>query len=145
MIILSDGVSTIGNPLVTAQILGDTNVELLAGNLSSTGTAGRPEVILQTVQIPSRLRQGDSFDLNLTIEATQPISTTLALYSNGEVVYSGSLELNTGQQTYNIPLTAETTGLQTIRSPIPDEADACYQNNQLTAYTQISGTCYPGA
>lgn len=142
MVLLTDGVSTSGNPTVAARVVGDSNVELLAGNLSSTKTDGQPEVILRSMQVPNRLRQGDSFDVNLTVESTQPTTSTLSLFSNGELVYSGALSLQAGEQTFNIPLTAKSTGFTDYKALLtaPGEADTYYQNNQLTAYAQVSGT-----
>jgi len=136
MVIISDGVFTSGNSLETLQAAAASGVEIVVVPLTSP--AG-PEVLVQDVSAPSRLHQGDQFDLQIKLNSNQSGYTAVRVFADNNLIYEGSQEVHEGLQTLNLPLTAEQPGFTRYKVSIEPASDQYYQNNQLSTYTQIFG------
>ena len=136
MVILSDGATTTGDAEAAARLAASTGVEVVTVPIIPTmGT----EVKLSSIDTPSHLRQGDHFNLELTLEANQPTQTDVRVFSAGELIYEGSYDLKRGSQTFSLPLTAGKPGFTIYQVQVVPRSDTYYQNNELAAYAQISG------
>ena len=138
IVLLSDGLDTAGEPALdaAAALAHASAVQLLAAPFSSPSGL---EVALQTVSAPSRLAQGERFDLRLEVSATQPQRAGVRVLSGGQVVYQGTLDLGRGVQTFNLPLQAGEPGFSRFQVQIDPLQDSAYQNNELTAFATVSG------
>ncbi len=153
MIILSDGQYTGGDPRQAVRLASQVGVEVVAADLPISGQDTNKELILKDINIPGHLRQGDQFDLNLTLESNQPLTSTVpvTVLANGTTVYTGSLDLSTVQKTaglngfrypFSLPLIASQAGFtqyQVLISP-GNQVDTFFQNNEMSSYTQVSGS-----
>ena len=136
MVILSDGAATLGDAEAAARLAASTGVEILVVPLLP---APETEVMVSDIHIPSQLRMGDLFNLELTLEANQPVQTGVRIYSAGALIYESSYELKRGLQTFSLPLTAGEPGFTIYEVQLVPETDKAYQNNQLASYAQVSG------
>jgi hypothetical protein len=89
--------------------------------------------------LPDQLRQGDHFDLELTLEASQATQTGVRVLASGELIYQGNYDLKRGSQTFSLPLVAGNTGFSVYQVQIVPTNDTYYQNNILATYAQVSG------
>jgi Mg-chelatase subunit ChlD len=136
MVLLSDGEATRGDALQAAQFAHAQEVELLA--VPFEHVAGE-EVWLVDVEAPALLRQGERFDLSLSIEATQASQATVRVFADEALVFNQSQQLTRGLQTLRLPLTAGAPGFVRYRVQIESGADGYYQNNELSAFSQVLG------
>ena len=136
MVILSDGAATRGDTAGALRLASASGVELLA---LSSDNRPRPEVSVREVRTPSSVRQGDSFDLAITVQATDATPADLIVYSEGEVVYAARHQIAAGLQTLNLPLTAAARGLGLYEVQIVAAADTYYQNNRQAAFVDVLG------
>jgi Mg-chelatase subunit ChlD len=136
MVILSDGAATFGDAEAAARLAASTGVEIIVVPLLPTSEA---EVMVSAIHTPSQLRQGDRFNLEMTLEANQPVETGVRIYASGALIFEGSYALKPGSQTFSLPLTAGEPGFTIYEVQLIPEADKAYQNNQLASYTQVSG------
>lgn len=136
MVILSDGVQTSGNAEEAARTAAASGVEILAAPLT---VELQNEVLVTSVEAPSNLRQGDQFDLAITLEATQPGPVRIRVLASGAPVYEGERNLERGVQTFSLPIRADTPGFLDYQVQVIPVEDQYYQNNSLSTFTQISG------
>lgn len=70
MLILSDGVQTSGDALAAARLAAASGVQIVVVPFV-TGISA--EALVAQVDAPARLRPGEQFDLNVTVQASQPM------------------------------------------------------------------------
>ena len=136
MVILSDGAATTGDAEAAARLAASTGVEVVTVPIIPSQGA---EVMESSINSPGQLRQGDRFNLELTLEATQPTQAGVRVYSAGELIYEGTYDLKRGSQTFSLPLTAGEAGFTTYQVQVISQTDTYYQNNELASYALISG------
>jgi Ca-activated chloride channel family protein len=136
MVILSDGAATSGDASQAVRLAQNSGVHLLF--VPFVTTPG-PEVWITDLEAPTHLRQGDQFDLNLTLQASQPTSTGIQVIAGDQVVYQGQYQLNRGVQSFSMPLVAGEPGFVTYRVLLDPQQDSMYQNNEAAAFSQVAG------
>ena len=136
MVILSDGQVTRGDAPQAAQFAAALQVELLLVPFEHAPTE---EVWLADVDAPGHLRQGESFDLGLAIQSTQAAQAEVRVFADEALVFNQVQRLTRGLQSLRIPLTAGAPGFVRFRVQIESSADSHYQNNELSAFSQVLG------
>jgi Mg-chelatase subunit ChlD len=142
MVILSDGIATTGDAEEAARLAAASGVQVLVVPfLADPSQAAAPEVLISQVSAPARLREGESFALEVTLEATRAESVTLRVFAGAQVVAEQPVALNPGENNLTIPLTAGASGFAAYRVQIVPASgqDGFYQNNELAAFSQIQG------
>lgn len=136
MVILSDGRATTGDAEEAAQLAAASGVQIVS--VPFVVTPG-PEALLSSVQAPANLRQGESFGLEVSVQATRAMRAGVRVLAGSEVVYEGTQDLNVGVNSFVIPLTAGEPGFSSYRVQIAPDTDGFYQNNELAAFSQVTG------
>ncbi len=136
MVILSDGTQTSGDALAAARLAAASGVQIVVAPFVSEADA---EALIAQVDAPSALRPGEQFDLNVTIQASQPMRAEVHVLAGEETVYQAAHDLRRGTQTFSLPLTAGRPGFVTYQAQITPENDAFYQNNRLDAFSLVEG------
>lgn len=136
MVIISDGAITSGEAERAADLAEARNVEVVAVPIASESG---PEALVEQVRVPEILRQGEQFDLEVSIAATQEMLAGIRVTVEGAIVYQGNLQIEPGTRAYTIPLAAENSGFIRYNVQITPEDDFYYQNNELRTYSQVIG------
>jgi Ca-activated chloride channel family protein len=136
MVILSDGAETTGDALNAAKFASASDVQFVVVPLISQVGA---EALVTKVDVPTHLRNGEQFDLNVSIQANQSMRAVVRVLAKNEVLYEGSHDLHKGVQTLSLPLTAQEPGFVSYQVQITPEQDAYYQNNRLDTFSQVEG------
>ena len=136
MVILSDGNINAGNTSEAAQVAAAAGVEVVVLPFLTQPAA---EVMVSEVQAPPNLRQGDRFDLNITVQASEAGIAQIRVFAGDSLIYLAEQELEEGHQTFSLPLTALQAGFTAYQVQVVSQADYYYQNNNLSSYTQVSG------
>lgn len=136
MVILSDGAPTTGDSAAAASLAAASGVEIVVMPFVVTPGA---EVLLSSVELPDHLTEGERFDLDLTLQTTQPSQGGIRVLSGGQVVYESQYQVERGTQTLTLPLVAGSTGFASYEVQLIPATDTYYQNNELAAFTQVSG------
>lgn len=137
MVLLTDGQQTTGDALAAAELAALSGAEFLVLPLQET-SAGQ-EIILLSVDLPSRLIEGEAFDLTLTVHARDPEPAIVRIFAAGGLVFEGAAELESGTQSFRIPLVAGEPGFTPYVVLIGSADDSFSQNNRLAAFTEITG------
>ncbi|MBN1123191.1 MAG: VWA domain-containing protein, partial [Anaerolineae bacterium] len=137
MVILSDGLVNVGDAERAARLAAASGVEIVAVPFSAIPG---PEVLVTDVDLPTRLNEGQVFDLTVSIESSAETAAILRIVGNGRVVAEETVALVEGVNRYAFTLTAEEPGLVNYRVQlVPAGDDVFYQNNELSAFAQVTG------
>ncbi len=144
MVILSDGAHTASGRSVglsrevaeAARFASAAGVQIVVVPFVSHVGA---EALLTGVDVPTRVRSGDDFTLDVSVQASQPVQAVLRILAEGQVVYEQVHTLRRGLQTFSLPLTAGEPGFVNYQTQIIPEEDTFYQNNRLDAFSQVEG------
>ena len=101
----------------------------------------RQEIVLRDVAAPARVGQGETFRLEVSAESATATEAVLRVLGDGAVVYEETVRLQPGVNNFVIRLQAGEPAFARYRvqlSPL-GAADAFPQNNELAAYTEITG------
>ena len=136
MVILSDGAQTSGDALEAVKFAVASDVQIV---VLSIITQRGEEVLIQNVDVPTRLRPGEQFDLTVTLQANEPTRATVRVLGGSEILYEGAYDLRRGTQSLSLPLVAGEPGFVNYQVQIAATDDGFYQNNQLDAFSQVEG------
>ncbi|MCC6801112.1 MAG: VWA domain-containing protein [Anaerolineae bacterium] len=144
MVVLSDGRETVGDSTEVARLAAATNVQIDYVFLApdSVGQQVGPEVLITDVRLPASVNAGEAFDLAVTIASSQPGSMAeIRVLSSGAIIYREAVELRQGTNSYVLSnLAVPAPGFADFRVVVePLGADNFYQNNQLSAFTEVTG------
>jgi uncharacterized membrane protein len=144
LVILSDGRQTIGNAEEAARLAAATDVQIDYVALSGAGavqTASGPEVMVAGVDAPSTVNAGERFNLTASLVSTYADSPVeIRVMSGGRVIYRRDVVLQQGTTNEVFEMLAPGTGFVDFQVVIePRGPDTYYQNNQLSAFTQVTG------
>jgi Ca-activated chloride channel family protein len=136
MVILSDGAETTGDALNAAKFSSASDVQIVVVPFINQVGA---EVLITEVDVPTHLRNGEQFDLNVSIQANESMRAVVRVLAKNEILYEGTHELHKGSQTLTLPLTAQEPGFVSYQVQITPDKDTFYQNNRLDTFSQVEG------
>ncbi|MBN1311033.1 MAG: VWA domain-containing protein [Anaerolineae bacterium] len=140
MVILSDGLANSGDAEGAARLAAASGVQIVAVPVSTVQGA---EVLVTDVDVPTRMSEGQTFDMTVTVESTVQANAVLRVIGGGQVLVEQGVALTPGINRYPFTLTATEPGLTSFRVQVIPEggasADVFYQNNELSAFTQVVG------
>lgn len=149
MVILSDGIETVGDAERAARLAEATGVQI---EYVPYARQRSPEILVSNVSIPTNVSQGEPFDLVVTIESETDTTATLRVFSGGRqdsldnsgriLIYEqDEVDIESGISRYVIgPIEWDSVGFLDFQVQIePQSIDGFYRNNELWAFTRISG------
>lgn len=137
IVLLSDGRPTVGNTDAAVQLAAAANVEVSYVPFSRESG---PEVQVTELRVPSAITAGQPFDLGLTIEAEVATDATVTILASGQIVRRQQVQLRQGTSNYSLTLPGTSAGFKDFRVQVdPAGNDGFYQNNQLSAFSQVIG------
>ena len=138
MVILSDGAATIGNAEEAAKLAESAGVEISYIPLTS-GREGE-EALLTDVSAPTRISQGELFNIDITAESTANMPAVLRVLSGGQVVYEENVQLQPGVNNFAVRLRGLEQEFARFRVQLTPTDDTFYQNNELASFTEVTGS-----
>lgn len=138
LVILSDGVETLGNATEAARLAAATNVQI---DVVPLQRQPGPEIQVGEVRLPTSVNEGEIFDLGITVESTVAAKANLTILSGGAVLQTRTVDLSLGENNFTIPLRAPRQGFMDfqVRVDVVGGADTYYQNNELSGFTEVTG------
>jgi uncharacterized membrane protein len=144
MVILSDGRQTVGDAEEVARLAAATGVQIdyvaLTGTVSAQSAVG-PEMLVSKVDTPASVNQGERFDLTVTLYSNYSGSQAeVRVLSGGRVIHQRDVTLQQGNTNEVFEMVAPTAGFVDFQVIVdPHSPDTFYQNNQLSAFTEVIG------
>ncbi len=135
VVLLSDGVDTLGNADELAPLLRASGVEVSTVALPSA-TAER-EVLIESLDTPESAREGELVDLVATVWSAGETDATLDFYQDGSLVSRQQVHLKPGSNRYVGQQKAERVGYHWFRVVVTAADDTLPQNNELSSFTVV--------
>jgi Mg-chelatase subunit ChlD len=136
MVILTDGAQTTGDALEPAQFAAASEVQILVVPFVNRH---RAETWITNVDVPSHLRPGEEFDLEVSVQTSEPTRAVVRVVGGDEILYEQTHDLRRGLQSLTLSLTAGQPGFVTYQVQVTPEQDGFYQNNLMDAFSQVEG------
>jgi Mg-chelatase subunit ChlD len=137
LVIISDGQETTGDAVEAAQFARASGAQIVV--IPLVQTLGQADAQVSAVTAPAHLRQGEQFNLKVTVDSTVNQSVGVRVFAGAAVAYTGQLTLRKGTNRFELPLTAGTPGFANYRVQISPASDTLYQNNELSTFAQVAG------
>ncbi len=141
MVVLSDGVVTAGDAAEAARLAaaGGAQIDFVPFSRQPS-----PEIMVTDVQVPTRLNVDEPFEIDYTVTSDTETAGIVSLLAGGQTLARARIALHVGENRYFFRLDSgfPATGFSDIRiqvEPVDPAADGFYQNNQLSAFTEITG------
>lgn len=137
LIVLSDGAQTIGDAQEAAQLAASAGVQIDYVPLLRDSAVR--EAWVTAVDAPTRVSQGETIVVNVTVESTTNMPAALRVLAGGTVVAEQTVQLRLGANNFPIRLRAAEQEFVRYSVQLAPAEDVYYQNNELAAYTEIVG------
>ena len=136
VVLLSDGNDTEGHAAETAARLARAGVEVWTVPLRNAAT---PEVLVERVEVPARLKQGEPFDLTANVRSNVATKAKVRLYQSQFLAAEREMELKPGDNLFRAPsLRPEGSFVQYEVEVVP-EKDTSLENNRAIAVASLRG------
>lgn len=145
MVILSDGRQTVGDAEQVARLAAASSVQIEYVALTpdtATEQVAQPEVLIAGVDVPATVNEGERFTVTASLTSNRPSSLVeVRVLSGGQVIERREVELPLGTTNEAFELIAPVAGFVDFTVVVePRGADTFYQNNQLSAFTEVAGS-----
>ncbi|HVV73131.1 MAG TPA: VWA domain-containing protein, partial [Verrucomicrobiae bacterium] len=136
IVLLSDGNENVGNALDAALSLRALQVNIDVVALAAVRTN---DCSIQRLEIPSEVRQGQSFEIKIFVHAQVAGPATLRLYRNDQMVGQRQVYLNAGKNLLSVAESLAQSGFYRYDARLEVANDAEPQNNRAFGFTQVRG------
>ncbi|MCC6614821.1 MAG: VWA domain-containing protein [Anaerolineae bacterium] len=137
IVILSDGVQTVGDARAAAERAAATGVEISYVPFSRDPA---PEVQITDVRVPQEVGANQEFDLSFTVQSESATNATITILASGAILLRDDVTLRAGENNYAVTLQSGDAGFRDFQVLVdPAQGDAFYQNNQLAAFSEVVG------
>ncbi len=136
LVLVTDGNDTTGQAAETAARLAGSGIQLFTVPLHN---ASAPEVLVERVEIPRRLKQGESFDLRAHLRSNIETTAKVKLYQNQFLLEQRDVTLKPGDNEFLAAnLRAEGNFISYEIEVIPAQ-DTALENNRGVATASLKG------
>lgn len=137
IVVLSDGVETIGNATQAAELAAAMGVQI---DFVALRNQGGPEVLVTDVRAPAKVNAKEQFDLGVTVRSQTTTAATLTILAGGQIVLQKNVDLKAGMNNFVYTLAVAQQGFSDFRVRVdPIGQDSFYQNNELSGFSEITG------
>ncbi len=137
VVILSDGLENAGRAEELKELAAARQVELDFVGL--TPPQGANEVVLDGLDAPSGVRQGQQFEVVAHISSTASGAATVRLFGDGNLLATQAVTLQAGTTRVAFALEAEDAGFKRYTAELDATNDTLKQNNTGAAFTLVQG------
>ncbi len=136
LVLLTDGNENVGDAmgaLLASKRLGVT-VDVVP-----LGVARPNDVCVQKLQVPPRLKKGQSFEVKIFIQSEQAQKATVRLYRSEQFMGEQEVQLSAGKNLYTFPQTLNQPGFYSYDVRVDAPGDPLPQNNRASSFTNVRG------
>lgn len=136
LVIVSDGRATHGDAAAEVARLTERGI---AVDYRLVGREARADLAVAAVEVPNRVREGEAFDLRVTVEADTAGPVQLTTLLDGTVVDERVVDVEPGRTVVAVPQVAGASGLGRYQVRVAGAADAVTENDVGYAAVEIQG------
>ncbi len=136
LVLLTDGNDTAGHATQVAARLAQQGVELFTVPLHNQAT---PEVLVEKVDVPRRLKQGEPFDLTAHIRSNVATTAKVKLYQNQFLIEQRDVSLQPGDNEFRAPNLKADGNFISYEVEVIPALDTIAENNRAAATASLRG------
>ena len=134
VVLLSDGWDTSGQAEAAARSLpAGTRLDVVP----LPAMDGQPEVLIESLEIPSYVRQGDSFDVSAVVGSSLAETAQLAVLVDGQPTGNWSVQLGAGANLVTLAQKALPLGFHSITVRLTASNDTVAANNSTSGFVVV--------
>jgi uncharacterized membrane protein len=136
LVIMSDGNENVGDAMgavLAAKRLG-VSIDVLPVGVSRSN-----DVSVERLQLPSKLKKGQVFDVKIFVQSDQPTPAAVRLWRNQQFLGEQKVELSAGKNLFTFPQTLPDPGFYTYDVQVDAPGDPVPQNNHATSFATVHG------
>ncbi|MGI5837785.1 MAG: VWA domain-containing protein, partial [Chloroflexota bacterium] len=134
VVLLSDGWDTAGQVEKTISSLpAGTRVDVVP----ISAQEGLPEVVVESVEIPARIREGDTFDVNVVVGSSHEAPAQISIAIDGQVTGGWDVQLGIGANLVTMSQKALPLGFHSVEVHLSPEGDTIRENNYAEGFVVV--------
>lgn len=136
LVLMTDGNENIGDAMSAvagARSQGAT-VDVVPLGVSRAG-----DISVQKVQLPSKLKKGQTFEVKIFVQADKAQSANVRLYRNEQYLGEQKVELSAGKNLFTFPQNLPDPGFYSYDVRVEGGGDPLPQNNRATSFADVRG------
>ncbi len=137
LVLLSDGRENVGQAIAQAELAAAHQIEL--SYIPLGGPQSDVEVLIESLDAPADVRQGQSLDLTVAVRSTAQVNASLRIFGDGQLIHTREVLLQEGVNRFQLPVGADRPGFRRFRAQIVPDVDTRLQNNEASAFTVVHG------
>ncbi len=134
VVLLSDGWDTVGQTQDAVRSL-PTGTQLDV--YPRPAMEGQPEILVESVSVPSYIREGDSFDVSAVVGSNHEGSTQVSVAVDGAQTGSWKIQIAPGANLVTMPQKPLPLGFHSIRVDVSGGGDTVAENNWGSGYVVV--------
>ena len=136
LVLLSDGNENMGDAM--AAVLAARNLGVTI-DVVPLGVERGNDVSVQKLGVPNRVKEGQTFEAKIFVQADAPQAATVRLYRNDAVLGEQRVQLSAGKNLFTFPQTLTDPGFYSYTVQVDTIGDAVPQNNKATSFVTVRG------
>ncbi len=136
LVLMTDGNENVGDAL--GAVLAARNLGVSV-DVVPLGVARANDVSVQRLQVPPKLKQGQTFDVKIFIQADEAQAATVRLFRNEQFLGEQKVQLSAGKNLYTFPQSLPEVGFYSYDVQVDAPGDPLPQNNHASAFATVRG------
>jgi len=137
LVLLTDGNENAGDAL--AAVLAGNRQLGVSVDVVPLGAARANDVSVQKLQLPGKLKKGQTFETKIFVQADQATPATVRLFRNDQLLGEQKVELAAGKNLFSFPQSLPDPGYYSYDVQVDAPNDPLPQNNHASAFATVSG------
>ena len=136
LVLLSDGNENMGDAI--AAMLAARNLGISI-DVVPLGVERGNDVSVQKLGVPNRVKEGQTFEAKIFVQADAPQAATVRLYRNDAALGEQRVMLSAGKNLFTFPQTLADPGFYSYTVQVDTIGDGVPQNNKATSFVTVRG------
>ena len=137
IVLMSDGNENIGDVMGAVVQAKAQGVTL---DVVPLGVSRGADVFVQKVQVPTKLKKGQPFEVKFFVQADQAQEVTATVYRNDQALSAPiKIHLDAGKNLYSLPQTLTEQGFYSYDVRVDAPGDLLPQNNRAMSFASVKG------
>src|SRR6267378_4502004 len=136
LVLMTDGNENVGDAMGAVLAGKQLGVTI---DVIPMGVARVNDVSVEKLQVPAKLKKGQSFETKIFVQADQAQTATVRLYRNEQYLGEQKVELSAGKNLFTFPQTLPDPGFYSYDVQVDAVGDTLPQNNRATGFATVRG------
>jgi len=136
LVLLTDGNENIGDAM--GAVLAATHLKVSV-DVVPLGVSRANDVSVERLQVPSKLKKGQAFEVKIFVQADRAGPATIRLYRKEQFLGEQKVELSAGKNLFTFPQTLSDPDFYSYDVQVDAPGDPLPQNNRATGFATVRG------